>query len=64
MEQKESVGEDKRMMDQDQQLIKTLQDMSQMMSSSHKKFGVYDNFQDLVLREGQLLVDCVHGWYN
>jgi hypothetical protein len=25
-----------------------------MISSSRKKFGVYDNFQDLVLREGQL----------
>lgn len=49
MEQKESV---------DQQLIKTLQDMRRMISSSRKKFGVYDNFQDLVLREGQIFIPC------
>ena len=50
----EAKGLERKMTDHNQQLINTLQDMSQMMSSSHKKFGVYDNFQDLVLREGQL----------
>ena len=37
-----------------QQLINTLQDMSRMISQTHKKFQVYDNFYDLVLREGQI----------
>ena len=44
------------MMEHGQQLVKTLTEMSQVISSSHKKFGVYDSFQDLVLREGQLFI--------
>ena len=45
-----------KMTDHNQQLIKTLQDMSQMISSSHKKFQIYENFYDLILREGQLFI--------
>lgn len=41
------------MTDYDQQLVKTLEDMNQMISKTCKKFQVYGNFYDLVLKEGQ-----------
>ena len=46
------------MTDYNQQLIIMLRDMSRMISQTHKKFQVYDNFYDLVLREGQIFTPC------